>query len=82
MTIEQLRRLHSARPFKAFDIHLADSRSLSVDHPEQLAISASGRTLGVARPDDTIETIDLLLVVSLKPRPNGARRGRHRPERD
>jgi hypothetical protein len=78
MTIEQLRQLHSAQPFKAFDIHLVESRTLSVNHPEQLAISASGRTIGVARPDDTIETIDLLLVVSLKPKPNGARRGRHR----
>jgi hypothetical protein len=78
MTIEQLRQSHSAQPFKPFDLHLADSRSLSVDHPEQLAISRSGRTIGVARPDDTIETIDLLLVVSLKPKSNGARRGRDR----
>lgn len=79
MTIEQLRRLYSAKPFQAFDIHLADSRALTVAHPEQLAISHSGRTIAVARPDDTIETVDLLLVVSLKPRPNGTpRRGRHR----
>jgi hypothetical protein len=45
-----------------------------------LAQSQSGRTIAVARPDDTIEIIDLLLVVSLKPRPNGSppRRGRQR----
>jgi hypothetical protein len=79
MTIEQLRTVYSARPFQAFDIHLADSRTLTVEHPEQIAISRTGRTIAVARPDDTIETVDLLLVVSLKPRPNGApRRGRHR----
>lgn len=77
MTTEQLRQMYSAKPFQAFDLHLADSRVLTVEHPEQLAFSHSGRTIAVARPDDTIETVDLLLVVSLKPRPNGsARRGR------
>jgi hypothetical protein len=79
MTTDQIRLLHGARPFRAFDIHLANSRTLTVAHPEQLAISQSGRTIAVARPDDTIETIDLLLVVSLKPRSNGSpRRGRPR----
>ena len=77
MTIEQLQRLHSARPFQPFDIYLADGRMLSVEHPELLARSQSGRTIAVAMSDDTIETIDLLLAVSLKPRPNGSkRRGR------
>jgi len=78
MTADQLRALHSARPFQAFDIHLADRRTLRVEHPEQLAISPGGRVIGVARPDDTIEQIDLLLVVSLKPRPNGRGLGRRR----
>ena len=78
MTAEQLRHLRSAKPFQAFDIYLADSRTLTVEHSEQLAISHSGRTIAVAREDDTIETIDLLLVVSLKPRPNGSSRRRRR----
>jgi hypothetical protein len=72
MTIEQLQRVHSARPFQPFDIYLADGRVLSVEHPEFLLRSQSGRTIAVARPDDTIETVDLLLVVSLKPWPNGS----------
>jgi hypothetical protein len=75
MTIEQVRQLHSARPFKAFDIITADSRALTVDHPEQMALSDIGRTIAVARPDGTIEIVDLL-VVSLKPRPNGSTRRR------
>jgi hypothetical protein len=80
MTVEQLRKYYSAQPFQAFDIYTADSRVLTVEHPERLAISQSGRTIAVARPDDTIETVDLLLVVSLKRRANGAaRRGGHRP---
>jgi hypothetical protein len=78
MTIDQVRRLHSARPFHAFELYLADSRTLTVQHPEQLAISPSGRTIHIAHADDTAETIDLLLIVSLKPRPNSALR-RRRP---
>jgi hypothetical protein len=78
MTTEQLRQYYNAKPFQAFEIYLADSRVLTVQHPEQLAISSSGRTIAVARPDDTIETVDLLLVVSLKPTRNGPTRGRQR----
>jgi hypothetical protein len=79
MTIEQLRKLHQARPFRPFDIYLADGRSLPVDHPELLAIPPPGRTVGVGLDDGTIEIVDLLLVTSLKPRANGhARRKRSR----
>jgi hypothetical protein len=77
MTGEQIRKMHQARPFQAFEIHLAGGRSLSVDHPECLAIAQGGRTIGVALADATIEIVDLLLVTSLKPKPNGrSRRGR------
>lgn len=76
MTAEEVGRLHTARPFRPFDIHLADRRTFTVEHPEQLAVG--GRMLGVALPDDTIEIIDLFLVISLKPRANGSHRRRRR----
>jgi hypothetical protein len=76
MTIEQLRRMHQARPFRPFEINLADGRSLPVEHPEMLAIPPPGRTIGVGLADGTIEIVDLLLVTSLKPRANGALRHR------
>jgi len=79
MTIDQLRKLHQARPFQPFDIHLSDGRSFPVDHPEFLSQSPGGRTIGVGVADGTIEILDLLLVTSLKPRANGShRRGRPR----
>ena len=79
MTIDQLRKLHIARPFQPFDLHLVDGRTLTVEHPELLAQSQSGHTIFVACPDDTVETVDLLLVVSIKPHGNGAgKRGRRR----
>ena len=66
--------MHRATPFQPFEINLADGRALPVEHPELLAINAPGRTIGVARADGTIEIVDLLLVTSLKPRPNSSGR--------
>ena len=65
MTIEQLRLLHHARPFKPFTLHMADERAVHVAHNEFLAQSPSGRTVVVYQPDESFEIIDLLLVVSL-----------------
>ena len=76
MTIEQLRKLHQARPFQPFDIHLTDGRAIPVEHPEFLSQSLTGRTIGVGVEDGTIEVIDLPLVVSLKRRANGACRSK------
>jgi hypothetical protein len=81
MTVEQLRRMHQARPFEAFDIHMAGGRSLPVEHPEVLALSPAGRTISVGLPDGTFEIVDLLLVTSLKSRPNGSPRRRRRTTR-
>jgi len=76
MTVEQLRTMHRAVPFQPFEIHLADGRSLPIEHPELLALTPAGRTIGVGLADGTIEIVDLLLVTSLKPRANGRTRRR------
>jgi hypothetical protein len=78
MTIEELSRMHQARPFQPFDIFLVDGRSLPVEHPEFLSRSPGGRTIAVGLADGSHEIVDLLLVVSLKPRANGASRRRRR----
>jgi hypothetical protein len=62
MTIEQLRTVHQARPFRAFTIHMADGRAIHVPHNEFLSHSASGRTVVVHHADETFSIIDLLLV--------------------
>ena len=74
MTTERVRKMHQARPFEPFEIHLADGRRLPVRHPEFLSFSASGRTIVVSLPDDTFESVDLLLVTSLKARSDGSSR--------
>ncbi len=78
MTIEQLRQLYNAQPFRPFVIHLADGRALPVDHREFIMTVPSGRTIVMAQPDDRLNIIDLLLVTDLEigPAGNGSRRRR------
>jgi len=78
MTIEQLRNLYNAQPFRPFVIHLADGRQVPVYHREFIMTVPSGRTLVVCQPDDTLNIIDLLLVtdLELKPQADGPRRRR------
>lgn len=66
MTIEELRRCHQARPFQPFRIHMANDRSVDVDHPEYMAFSRQGRIAYVTTAGDGLESIDLLLVSSLE----------------
>ena len=70
MTIKEIRNLYEARPFQPFIIHLADGRTIPVDHPEFLASSPSGRTIIVYRQDDSFNIVDLLLVTDLEVNPN------------
>ncbi len=66
MTIEQLRKVHQAQPFKPFTICMADGTSYHVPHREFLSHSPSGRTVIVFHDDDSASHIDLLLVTELK----------------
>lgn len=74
MTIEQLRNVYDAQPFRPFVLHLADGREIPVHHREFILTVPSGRTVFVCQPDDTVNIIDLLLVtdIELKPVANGS----------
>jgi len=73
MTTDGLRSFLSAHPFRPFLIHMADGRSVEVNHPEWIAY-AGGRIALVAKPDESFEVIDLLLVPSLEAKAEGASR--------
>ncbi len=66
MTFQQLRAAHRAAPFRPFNIHMADGRSLHVRHPDFLFIAPSGRTAFVFQEDDDYSVVDLLLMTELK----------------
>lgn len=65
MTIDKIKAAYEARPFVPFTIHLADGRTLRVEHPEFMAMMPGGRAIIVVLDDDSWQVVDLLLVVSL-----------------
>ena len=71
MTIQRVRELYEAQPFRPFVMHLADGRNITVHHPDFVASAPSGRTLVVFQPDDSMSIVDLYLVTELEVRPNG-----------
>jgi hypothetical protein len=78
MTIDQVRQLYNAQPFRPFIIHLADGRSVPVNHPDFSMTVPGGRTTLVAQPDDRVNIIDLLLVKDIELSPPGHGSGRRR----
>ena len=75
MTIEKVKEIFSAQPFRPLIIHLADGREIPVHHRDFIMAAPSGRTLYVSQPDDTFNIIDLLLVTDLEIT-NGRKRSR------
>jgi hypothetical protein len=78
MTVEQMRAVHQARPFRPLIIHVADGRAIPVDHRDFMMTVPSGRTIVVAQPDDTLNIIDLLLMTDLEIKPAAYGSGRKR----
>lgn len=78
MTIEKLREVLRAQPFKPFKIHVADGRNIPVKHPDFLSMSPVARTIHVFHEDGHSEFIDLLLVTSLEIENGHARKSRRR----
>jgi hypothetical protein len=65
MTIEQLDAVQKAQSFKPYTIHLADGTSHDVRHPEFLWRTPGGRTVVIAKGDEEMAILDLLLVTKI-----------------
>ena len=78
MQVGEIRRVLQAQPFRPFTINMSDGRSLSVRHPEMLAILMGlERTVVLAVPgEEAVQIIDLLHVSSLTIGENGKKTGR------
>ena len=66
MTVEQLRNVHRAAPFRPFTIHMGDGRAFLVRHPDFLSHSPTGRMVIVHQDDESFSVLDLLLVTELE----------------
>lgn len=77
MTIEQFKTALKKRPFKPFNVHVADQHVISVRHPELALMTEGGRTVYINTAGENVESVDLLLVTRLTFSENGSttRRG-------
>jgi hypothetical protein len=69
MNLDRLRRMHQARPFQSFVMHLADGHNIPVDHPEMMSIALNGRTAAVFQRDNTFSLVDVMLITELEVKP-------------
>ncbi len=72
MSIEQLKEVCHAAPFRPFVVHLADGREALVKHPDSIAFSPTGRSVFVYLPDGSFRIIDVLLITEIEVK-NGRR---------
>jgi len=72
MTVQEIRKLYDAHPFRRFTIHMADGRRIRVGHPEFMATAPAARTVVVYQTSGSFDIIDLLLVTALEVEANGA----------
>jgi hypothetical protein len=66
MTAEQVLLLKDSAPFRPFQMCLEDGRVLLVPHPDFLTVAEDDQPAHLYDSDDGIETVDLLLVVSVR----------------
>ena len=71
MSVDEVRRLYQANPFRPFVLHLADGREIPVVHRDFIMASPNGRTVIVYQPDSSFNIIDLRLVTALEVKANG-----------
>lgn len=68
MILDNIRKAHQTQPFHPFHLHLADGRALPVPHPEFLYFPPrNDRTVIVTDLHGIPETVDVLMIVSIKP---------------
>ena len=61
MKSDVVRRLLAEQPFRPFTLHMADGRSVTIEHPEMIIAPPDERMVLVCY-DDTQHLIDLFLV--------------------
>ena len=76
MTIEKIRDLCHAQPFRPFSVHLPDGRLVTVEHPDFAALSPTGRLMVVLHEDDSESIVDMLLVSDITIKTPARRNGK------
>ena len=66
MTANELLRFQNEAPVRPFEMLLADGRAVAVPHPDFLSVSEEEELAWLFDSAEGVESIDLMLVVSLR----------------
>ena len=66
MSIDGIREIMQRQPFVPFCVRLTSGARVPVNHPEFAAVTRSGRRMVVAKEDDSIEIIDVLMIEAIE----------------
>ncbi|MCE9546434.1 MAG: hypothetical protein K8T25_13080 [Planctomycetia bacterium] len=75
MDLNTIRKALREEPFQPFTLKLADGRVETIKHPDFVAVGS--RIVAVVHEDNSVTTIEPLLIVSLDKEPPG-KKGRNR----
>ena len=64
-----LRDLRDQTPFRPFELHLADGRSLTVITADHIMISPTNQEFALYSADGTLNVVDATLITSLTRKP-------------
>ncbi|MCG3184154.1 MAG: hypothetical protein ICCCNLDF_02266 [Planctomycetes bacterium] len=66
MKADEIRKAMNASPFHKFTLHLANGRSLKVEHRDFISVDPQGRTTIVFKLDGNWEAVGIPLVSSIE----------------
>jgi hypothetical protein len=73
MNVKNIREFCEEKPFKPFDVRLADGRAIPVEHPELVLYPPTGQEVIIYQPDNSFDFIGVFQITSLKKTEGGRR---------
>jgi hypothetical protein len=68
VNVKSVREFCEEKPFKPFEVHLADGRAIPVEHPELVFFPPSGQEVLIYQRDNSFDFIDVFQITSLRQR--------------
>jgi hypothetical protein len=65
MIVEVVARRQESVPFRPYSLRLADSRELTVEHPDFASVSIDEESITIFDDEGGVEVVDLALAVSI-----------------
>jgi len=75
MKIDTLRSIHTAKPFRPFQIHTGSGESYLVTHPEIIALSPHGNVAVVFPKSNEVNLIDIHNITEIATFPSAQKVG-------